>query len=81
MDDEKTSWIKRVLGINGHNEEPPAGPSNGGFQSVDRALATALVWCAAALLTLRFRNPEFGFVLGAIAVGVTIAIWRKKGRH
>ena len=80
MDEEKNNWIKRVLGLNGHDEEPSHQPS-GGFKTVDKAIATALVFVAALVLMLRFRNPELGLVLGAVAVGVTILIWKNHRRN
>ncbi|MBI4063768.1 MAG: hypothetical protein HY401_05650 [Elusimicrobia bacterium] len=77
--EEKNEWVKRILGINGHDDEPDRRPiSPGGFQSLNKAIATALVWCAATLLILRFRNPELGLLLGAGAVGATVFIWRKR---
>ena len=78
MNEEKDSWVKRILGINGHEEEP-AQPVSQGFGSLDKAIATALVWCVATLLILRFRNPEMGLVLGAFAFGATVFIWKKRG--
>ncbi|MBI4667620.1 MAG: hypothetical protein HY747_00295 [Elusimicrobia bacterium] len=82
MNEERNSWIKKIFGLNGHDDEPRNVPSTGtSLQAVDKAIATALVWCAAALLMLRFRNPELGLVMGAVAVGATIAIWKKHGRN
>ncbi|MBI2069174.1 MAG: hypothetical protein HYT79_01110 [Elusimicrobia bacterium] len=76
--DENDSWLKRLLGLNGHEEDGLGRPAPQGFQSLEKAIVTALLWCAAAILMLRFRNPELGLVLGAIAVAVTVAIWKRR---
>lgn len=80
MQDEKNSWIKKILGINGHEEEPPHLNGNSGFKAVDKAIATALVFLVALVLMLRFRNPELGLILGALAVVATVFIWRNHRR-
>lgn len=76
--EDKNSWIKRILGFNGHEEEPRKVNAGGGFQALDKAIATAIVWCVAAVLLLRFRNPEFGFIAGGLAVAVTVYIWKRR---
>lgn len=77
--DEKDSWIKHILGTNGHDEDSPRRRDpGGGLQPLDRAIATAVIWCVSALLLLRFRNPEFGFIAGSLAVATTIFIWKKR---
>ena len=76
MDEHQSNWVKKILGINGRDDEPRQD-SRAPLQIVDKAIATSLIWCAAVLLILRFRNPELSFVLGAVAVGVTVLVWRK----
>lgn len=76
--EDKGSWVKKVFGMNGHDEEPGKVNAGGGFRSLDKAIATAVLWCVAAVLLLRFRNPEFGFIAGALAVAVTVYIWKKR---
>ncbi|MEK7287453.1 MAG: hypothetical protein AAB091_02685 [Elusimicrobiota bacterium] len=80
MNEEKNGWIKKILGVNGHDEEPSHVSGNGGFKTTDKAIATALVFVIALILMLRFKNPELGLILGAVAVGVTVFIWKNHRR-
>lgn len=75
--DEKSHWLKRLLGLNGHDDDI-GRPEPQGFGALEKAIVTALVWLAAVILMLRFRNPELGLFLGAASVAATIAIWKRR---